>query len=317
MHRLLSLLLCSLIIYMVAFTFLFKKPLTVEFCLDAYKKKKAYMSKCNGRKIVIVAGSNGLFSHSAKVIEEETKVGAINYSALAELGVELILEKAKEVLNDNDIVILPLEYGFYNQDEREVIFCRSGNNYIFQYDQEYLTKFGIKRMLACIFSFDVEYAISALIEEGLYIRGEKRKWFNVDLLNENGDMTGHTKLKAVSYTNYKWHLHQVKPKKNALVQMAFSDVIIREFLLWCKERNISVYGSLPTTFNDEPTDPNFLSRIKNFYYNAGQKFIELDNHSQYPRDCFYDTNLHLNSEAQRIHSMAIARFLKRSEDLDQ
>ena len=164
--KVIAMVVISIIIYTVAFGFIFKKPLTIGYCKDAYNKKKDYLLKCNGSKFVIIAGSNGLFSHSAKVIEKEIGINGINYSLDAGLGIDLILEKGKEVLKQGDIVILPLEYGFYNQGENDVTFTANGNSFIFQYDTSYLFKFGPQKFMASIFSFDLKYLISAIIESG-------------------------------------------------------------------------------------------------------------------------------------------------------
>jgi len=307
-YRLLSVLLLSIMIYVISFFFVFMKPLTVGYCLDAYKKKQAYLSTFTGSKIVIVAGSNGLFSHSAKAIEEETGINCVNYSVSADMGIDFILEKTKEVIREGDIVIMPLEYEFYGQGKKAVIFSVMGNNYISQYERSYLFKFGIEKTLASLFSFDLKYMISSVIEMGLTSKGFQRR-FNIDTLNQNGDMIGHTKEKSAAYESFIRQIPEIKPPYKLLSETPYSCIVIQDFLKWCKNRNVKVYGSLPTTFDDEAHDERIITRIKDIYLGAGQDFIELPNHSQYPRSCFYDTGYHLNFETQQLHSRVIAGLI--------
>ncbi len=307
-YKILGLLLISAIIYAFNFAFIFKKPLTLGCYHEAYKKTQTYLSKCIGRKIVIVAGSNGLFSHSAKVLEDETGINAVNYSVSAGMGIDLILEKAKEILRQGDIVVMPLEYTFYGQGRKQIILGLMGNNYIMQYDRSYLFKFGIEKALASIFSFDLRYIISSLIEMGLTSGGIQRR-FNNDTLNENGDMIGHTKVNSAPYQDYIQQIAEKKPPEELLSKTPYSCLIIQRFLYWCKTNQVQVYGSLPTTFDDEPIDTRLIGKIRNIYLQAGQHFIELPNHSQYPKSCFYDTEYHLNFETQQLHSKVIAKFL--------
>ena len=54
-----------------------------------------------------------------------------------------------------------------------------------------------------------------------------------------------------------------------------------------------------------------LAAIQAIYRNQGADFLELPNHSLYPRADFFDTQDHLNEETQIAHSAAIGEALRR------
>ncbi len=144
----------SLLLYGFLFLFL-KKPLTLGRINDHYKAKLAYSELVGSeRKIVILGGSTGMFSLSCEVIEKRTGLKCVNASMTVGLGIDFILEKGREFINPGDIVIMPLEYSLYSHTKGEVIYAKQGNNYIYQYEKDYITRFSTKKAEAAFFSFD-------------------------------------------------------------------------------------------------------------------------------------------------------------------
>lgn len=303
--------LLSLLSYVVLFSFMLKKPLTLGIWSKVYEKKKSYSELIGSRKkIVIVAGSNGIYSHRCSEIEKVVGLKCLNASTAAMSGIDFILEKSKEFVNPGDIVILPLEYDFYTLNEYEVTYASAANNYIAQYEREYLFKLGNRKILPILLSFDFKYPFSSIVEIGLDAWGVKRR-FDIDEINANGDMINHTKGKGIPYKHYLSSITQVQPSEALLNEAAFaSQTIIEQYIQWCHNHHVMVFGSFPTTFNDRNINPEILMKIKSLYYNKGAGFIETDSDSQYRRDCFYDTGYHLNEECQIVHSKKIADYLK-------
>ena len=301
----------SLLVYVVLFSFIFRKPLTLGVWSKVYDKKRNYSDTVGKqKKIIIVAGSNGIFSHRCSEIETLVGIKCLNASSGALNRIDFILEKSKEFVNPGDIVILPLEYNFYTLNEREIMYASAGNNYIAQYERKYLYKMGSENILPILFSFDFQYLFSSVVEIGLNAYGVQRR-FGVDTVNENGDMINHTKEKGIHYKDYVRSLQQIMPSGKMLGETVFaSQTVIETYLTWLNENRVMAFGSFPTTFNDKKNNPRVLMKIKSLYHSAGAKFIETDNESQYGRDCFYDTGYHLNEECQLIHSRKIAYYLK-------
>lgn len=299
----------SVIFIAILMIFIFNKPFTIGWSKVAYNKKYQYYSgiKNESNPIIIVAGSNGIFSHSCAVIESITNRKCINYAVAAGNGIGYILEKSKEVIVPGATVVLPLEYGFYSASEDKELSGVVGNVNIIENDPTYLTKFGLHRFMYAIFSKNLQYVIGSIIENMLYKVNFKMR-FNIDQLNKNGDMTGHTISNGAIYTKHIEHLTAARPESAACLN-SFGKQVIIEYINYVHQHNGEVYGALPTTFNSALSieDTRNISCIRNLYLDNGAKFIDLSNNSMYSRESFYDTFYHLNQEAQIEHSKLISK----------
>lgn len=65
------------------------------------------------RKIIIISGSNGLFSINSSIIEHVTDFPVLNLASHASLPVKYYLYQLENAMHDGDIVVMPLEYGYY------------------------------------------------------------------------------------------------------------------------------------------------------------------------------------------------------------
>jgi hypothetical protein len=78
------------------------------------KEKIALDAPLDRQRILIISGSNSLFGLSAKTISRETGLPTINLGSHAGLGGAYILERSEKLIRKGDIILLPLEYGFYS-----------------------------------------------------------------------------------------------------------------------------------------------------------------------------------------------------------
>ncbi len=289
----------------------FYKPFTIGWSNVAYDKKHQYYNviKNESSPIVIVAGSNGIFSHSCAVIESITHRACINYSVAAGNGIDYILEKSKEVIVPGVTVVLPLEYGFYSVNQDKELKSIVGNVNILENDPKYLTSFGYQRLLFAMFSKNLQYVVGSIIEKALQRINFKMR-FNVAQLNENGDMTEHTISNGTIYTEHIDHLIAARPESAACLD-SFGKQAISNYIKYVHEHHGEVYGSLPTTFNEPLTtdEKKSIACIRELYLSNNAKFIDLDNQSMYTRRDFYDTFYHLNQEAQIEHSKLVAKSI--------
>lgn len=90
--------------------------LTVEPAVDAkwikgiYAKKEAVAAKVEGPKIVIVGGSASHFSFSAGDVSRKTGLPVINLGTHAGLGIDYLLDRARQSLAPGDTALLSIEY---------------------------------------------------------------------------------------------------------------------------------------------------------------------------------------------------------------
>lgn len=301
----------SLFIMTFIMIFVFDKPLIVGWGKVAYDKKYEHFmdNDGSGGNVVIVAGSNGFFSHRCEEIEKALRMNCTNYSVSAGLGLSYILEKSKEVITNGSLVILPLEYNFYNGNREESIKSNLGNVHILENDIKYLFDFGVERSLYIIFSKDFKYIFGSILENILDVIGFQRR-FNISTLNDNGDMVGHTREKSEPYMSYVYSQSPVRPTLNVCNDNYYKDLIAK-YIDYVHSIGGQVYGSYPTTFKGKLSDDEkkALKCIYDLYKKNGAGFIELDNNSMYPKESFYDTAYHLNEQSQIKHSEKIAEYL--------
>ncbi len=297
--------------------FVFDKPLVVGWGKTAYDTKYQHFIDDSSSNIIIVAGSNGFFSHSCKVLEKDLNKNCINYSVSAGLGLEYILEKSKEVISDNTTVILPLEFSFYYGKKKASLSSNGGNLHILENDLKYLFSFGYERTLYILFSKDFKYIFGSILENILNNTGFERR-FNISTLNENGDMKGHTKAKSKNYNEYVFSQLPPRPDISAC-QNNYNRQLIIDYIKFVNKNGGKVFGSFPTTFESNLTDDQSQSFecIKNLYDENNGYFINLKNKSMYKKFNFYDTTYHLNEEAQILHSQKISKYLKNHNFIDK
>ena len=293
----------SLVFYGATFTFLVKKPLTIGFIHDAFQVKAAYANKIRGPKVIIVAGSNGLFSFRCEVMEPILKRPCLNASVTVILGLKLTLKKAQEFLKAGDVILMPFEYNYYYRN----FLPASGYNYLLSYEPEKWLSLPLAEKIPAIFSFDFHYLISGIVETLLRTMGIQRK-FHAAMLTQQGDMSGHTALKARQFQ--KSIGEPLIPTPEEIDRKhAYKDYVIN-FFKWAAKNKIRIFGILPTTIDTKTVSAQTEKKIAQLYTRNGQSFIFQPNRGQYSRECFFDTHYHLHEACQIKHSISVANFLK-------
>jgi hypothetical protein len=294
----------SLLIYAGTFIFLIKKPLTIGFIEHALELKRSYAAAHPGPKLVIVAGSNGLYSHRCEVMEPIIGMPCVNGSITAELQIGYILEFARRLARPGDTVLMPLEYGLYEVSAADI---RQGllHPYRVSYDRATLLRFPLRELAEAVFQFDLPYLAGALAEMGLDAAGVQRG-LNVDVMTPQGDLRDQTAEKGELYRDAIQREEFRLPHAGDFRISAAVRGELSAFFDWARENRIGVIGTLPTTFDDRPVGDAIVQRIAEFYRSQGEKFVALPNRSQYPRSCFFNTQFHLIERCQIAHSEAVA-----------
>jgi len=299
--------LASVFLYGALFVFIVHKPLTIGVMQGYYANKLSYIESLDGPKIVLLAGSNGRFSHRCETIAAVAGMPCSNMSISADLSLDYQLDILKPYLHPGDVVYLPLEFEALSGTEDEVM-AGAEIPYIVAYDHDYLKAMGFDRLMHALFYFDLKFFISGLGEMLLDSMHVKRR-FSLDTLTPQGDESGHTLKKGLPYRDLLARLEWSPPASGAFSGDSFKAGILGDFLDWAAERKIQVIGGLPTTFDDATVADEFIAGLCAFYRHHGQGFMVLENKSQYPRSSFYDTPYHLVEEQQIRHSRRVAERL--------
>ena len=297
----------SILLYLLIFSGVISKPLTVGVYRDMLTVKRDYLRSTSGPHLVLLGGSNVRVSHSAEVLEQELGMPVVNAGLTAAVSLGFAIDSFKSYLKPGDWVYAPIEYPVYRVDLRDE---KSDSHYWLPYERASFFRQPLPQLVYGAFSFDLPYAISGLMEMGLQAGGIGRR-FSIDTMNDQGDQIGHDDDAAMEYqeviANWAWS----GISTDVIVEDTDTLEQLRSFLRWARENDISVVGGLPTVFDDQPVPDKVRQWIETLYVSEGHYFLQLENRSQYPRDCFFDTPYHLRESCQRSHSELVATGLAR------
>jgi hypothetical protein len=294
--------------YLFLFTAAVYKPLTIDSIASYVARKRTVLATVSGPRIIIMAGSNGRFSHSCVEITARTGIRCVNLSNAAGIGYKYQFGEYLDLIHPGDLIYLPLEYrraDFYDPDfvgdESKVLMYRAPAR-LFQL-------YSWRGVLEAAFAYDPRYLISGIGEMLLHHAGIGRR-FSLGTMNAVGDETGHNAVAAAPYRTYVSTMSRIVVDKRAYTDLRYwTDMT--EAISALRQRGAIVVGGLPTTFDDTLIGPATIPFLQRFYASQGACFVILPNRSLYPRASFFDTEYHLQERWQHYHSELLAPELAR------
>jgi hypothetical protein len=308
MGRLLRACAISLLLYGALFGFVLDRPLTNGFVERRIEAKLARAAAISRPKLVILAGSNGPYSHRCQVLETLLGIPCVNGGVAVGIGLDYLFARWRRELHPGDTVYLPME-------EVQYAISRANSDggpdaqIMIRHDWRTLAGLAPRRWASAFFSFDLRFALMAGIEHGMVAAGFRDpRPMTEGVTNSWGDHVGHTLAlaapsRALLAAAHPWHATA------ALVARGYGTRQIVAFLLWAKTHGVRAIGGLPTEFADAPMPPATEAAIRAVYVANGADFLVLPNHSLYPRTAFFDTPDHLSEPWQLTHSVTLARAL--------
>jgi hypothetical protein len=311
--RLILACLASLLLYGLTFGCVVDRPLSLGLLRHQLDAKLARAASVEGRKLVILAGSNGPYSHRCETIEPSLAMPCVNGGIAVGIGLDYLFARWRTLLHPGDLVYLPMEEAQYVR-ARGATELGPDAAIMFRHDWATLASLAPRRWIAALFAFDLRAALMGPIEVALLAvhfrdpraaaTGETNAW---------GDHIGHTaelaaKSQAVLATAVTRH-----PSAEQ-IRSGYGSALIAGFTRWAGSHGIQVIGGLPTEFADAPMPDPTLAAIRSVYLNNGGGFLELSNRSRYPRAAFFDTAEHLNETWQIFHSRLLADQLRHRAD---
>jgi hypothetical protein len=298
----LLLLIVGTALYLIVFTMGVSKPLTNALDGEYLDFKTKHLIATAGRpRIIILAGSNGRYSHRCETMEEVYSVSCTNMSVHVFMSLRWQLARLQSLLSPGDLLYMPLEYRGPNDDPEAV---GEEAYYVARFARTELKYFSWRQELAVLFYFDLRDLLSALAELALRGVGVEPP-YSVAELTPQGDERGHTAAKAATH---KFDLERWQPSIEAARDDRYwTDVL--GMLRWGAAHGVRVVGGLPTVFDGMEIPQELVNALDNRFRAAGGCFVVLENKSRYPRSSFYNTGYHLNEEAQILHSHIVGRIL--------
>lgn len=271
-------------------------------------------------KVVLLSGSNSLFGLSAEMMEQELGIPVINLGTHAGFC-EYIFYKFKGQIKSKDIVILPLEYNYY---QNSSTFSKEIWLYIFRYDKEYFRNYfeelPMRLKIKLIYTFDlydlfrdVKLKLSYKIDEKSSIMEASSPYY-VGNFNKHGDTT-------TNVTN--------RIKKPEIYENVFGNDVpnekpkteLHQFIQWCRENDIKVYFAWPSylikgqAFNKH--DAAQIRKIEQFMADENVEILGNYKDNLFEVKYFYDTTYHLNTEGKAIRTRILLDEIKNNVQLKE
>ncbi len=289
----------SLFLLFVGYTFIGKNVYTrgasnINYWLTVKNQRAEALDK-SGNKIVFCSGSNTLHGLNSKYASEVTGLPVLNFGLHAAFGTYMF-ELAKQILKPGDIVILPLEFGFYELEKDENLQSPFAE-WIISYSPEYYKKSDIKRKFGLSFFLIQTWIFNPKFDYKDYAKTDEY----VDQINDIGDFIKHdgTTDKFLKLKSPEARITQKFPEQ-------INKLPLYQFINYCIQNNVSVYGIMPNYYRSKDytqEEINNYKAIKSFYENNGASFIgDYTSGGYADKMLFSDTGLHLNTEGQKLRT---------------
>lgn len=295
--------LASVLLYLGVFSVV-QRPLTLDSMAPLIEHKLAHAQALPAPRLLLLAGSNGRYSHRCQVLQSATAWPCSNLSLAVGVGLDFQLRLIDALLQPGDVLYLPLEYSQYgvSKDEME---SGAENTLLVHHFREQLWSLPLRRIARAHGSFDLAFLTHGLLEMALARTGFQRR-SGADTLTPEGDERGHT---AVAGLAYKAYLQSARFDNRPLPLQSHALDVIDAFLARAALRSVRVVGGLPTTPDSVALDEAGIARLRGFFQRHGHTLLVLPSRSQYPLSCFFDTLYHLHEQWQIQHSQALGEAL--------
>jgi hypothetical protein len=276
---------------------------------EIYQIKSSIANSIKVPKLVLVSGSNTHFGISCKIISTETGVPCVNGGTHMGLGTAYILRQARLWLKPGDLVLLPLEYEFY-QDQGLPNYLMI--DYMFARDTQYLLSLDLVSKLRFLFGISLNRLQQGFVGR-LYPPQPLTTGYQSKTVNKYGDETINQKA---NMTEKQYHiLNNSKPIEIETSQTSrYALNEINDFIIWCKEKNIKPRITWPNTLNFEVYKENvkqeFFQKIEQYYNDMKISVLGKPEDFMYNKAMFYDTSYHLNDIGVRYRTQQIIELLR-------
>lgn len=248
-------------------------------------------------KILFIGGSSTYHGVNTELVSKKIGYPTINLGVAVGFRLDYIFYDAKKSIQNNDIVILPLEYVLYFNDDfsiDRIIQIWQDEQYF--YKMSFLDRINIMYRIPFIFEGKALEAYFIGYDENLIIGNTGDKIDNIG-----------TKEKKILLK---------KPFNNKIIYLDDETrKVIIDFLNYCKEKNVKVFITYPPYYYNQKYfdgyDLEQINKINQFWQEQdvtilGQytDFIYTD------KNDFYDTEYHLNIKGREKRTEKLIELLK-------
>ncbi|MFY8216829.1 MAG: hypothetical protein ACOVMP_09565 [Chthoniobacterales bacterium] len=276
-------------------------------------KEEALEARKGGGRIVLLGGSSGLYGVRMANVEAALGRPAVNFAVHAGLPVAYLLHRAKQLLVPGDIVVLALEYEFYHPTEESDIYV----DFVLGEDPEYLNAVSSQEK--------VRWLLGA---QGLTLMNSVKRWMPAAQkesdevrknsrakLNSQGDIVANDLAKRSKARARA--LESVEDLVSCRVSLTYSDEAWEDlvvFVKWCDEHDVTLFVTFPpTVFFPVYDSPAYAARFEELvkkWESLGVTVLGTPRDMMLPREKFYDTVYHLNSDGMSENTQRFVDWIR-------
>lgn len=306
MWRLLRLCGCSLLIYLLVFSIMVDRPLSLGALRMELLQKTARIAMLPSPKLVILAGSNGPYSHSCVVLTDTLNMPCENAGIAVGIGLDDIFVRYEPSLHRGDIIYMPMELQQYTATASAYDASVDGE-YLLRHDRGVLTKLPLQRILGAGLCCTLADLADALVEMPLARSGmiDPKK-----LLITQYDRQGDRIDNALSDRNPALLAAESRQAPAArAIGSGYGAKLVAKFVAHETSLGVIVIGGMPVDYSTVKIPGGTISAIERIYTKNGGTFTILSNRSHYPRADFFNSEDHLAKPCQYLNSIFVARRL--------
>lgn len=306
MRRIFFLCVLSVGIYAAVFGLLVDRPLSLGLLRLEILQKTTRLAALPSPKLVILAGSNGPYSHSCLVIGAMLNLPCENAGIAVGIGLDDIFARYAPLLHRGDIVYMPMELQQYTATQAQYRSSTDGG-FLFRHDRRVLSELPIDRVSGAVFCCSLSDFLESLAEMPMTHSGA----INPDHLlaveyNTEGDRIDNNFADATPALLH----HAPRSMPNAQeIMSGYGTFLIARFVARETSHGITVIGGLPSDFIGASLSPETVNALESVYAPHGGAFMVLPNRSLYPVQDFFNSEDHLARPCQYLHSIAVADHL--------
>jgi hypothetical protein len=318
-------------LYAAAFVYQLGAPVAAEYWVPEAEVVKLYAAERRpGRRLLILGGSNTLFGLDSSMIERETHLTTTNLGVHGGLSLPYILDHARPLLRRGDVVLLSLEYGYYESPNPNPSWFASN---IMAWDPEYFWRLdavdkitfalstSARRILAGvvarIYRARLERAHGRVLPSPETIRDEARAiWrgagsqdgsvrYSLRNIDEHGDIRNSL---GASYAS--------NPAPFRVPRFTYSAApwrLLRRFRDECAAGGVRLFitwPALPEGLGQPAAVQRYLADVQRQAAWLGIPILGEPSDSWLPQRYFLDTVYHLNADGRTIRTARLLAQLK-------
>lgn len=266
-------------------------------------------------RIIVIAGSNGLYGINNRILEQETGLKTINMASHAGLPLDYLMYRAEKYIRKNDIVILPLEYAYYGREGYEDWAMHN----LFYWGKSFLRDAPLWKQVTYLARIPTDVFLKhftanklpedkKLVKYGICNFQEKEIIFSAfgpkNLRSDGTFYSGNTNV----YKKNKRYSFEIKDSR--LQQIA-------EYKKRIEDKGAKFFLTYPAMMKNKLfnlQDINIQDSLNTFHTNLARFNLFLickPEDSYFERNYFYDTEYHLTNKGAMLRSANLGKCLQK------